>query len=414
VIGIGLPQLVKKFNDFNDFSMAVGKIKKIVNNEDVLVAEINYKNGETECSAVFKTLNKNPKRPVDKDNVAFEYLVGKFGINHWVEYFPCFTYTFALYYHNDEKTHDQIKTLDVRSSDLTGMVHTNGPLESTCSYYGTECLLTQYIRGNLLASYYKDDEFVKTELLKVLFVLYQALNALNNKFTHYDFHPSNVILYELPKNEVFEYKYSDDEGVYCTFKSRYLPKIIDYGRSCCYPVTKQLRQELCAIKKCRLPQYDTSTHPDGQYKNHRDESTCHLGRGLQWLAGPFSKNQERKDFYIDSSRVNRSHDLRLLATMYISHKRNNAIMRNSAIRKFFEKVKFPLTVQKGPNNSDNDAAFAVEEDTGVEPNTILNVMDAYHELLDLVTTHYAKQQYQRHSTHVIHVKSGSPMRYTPP
>jgi hypothetical protein len=47
-------------------------------------------------------------------------------------------------------------------------------------------------------------------------------------FTHYDLHEENILLYTMPQDKYVEMNYMDT-GV--TFKTKYIVKIIDYGRS---------------------------------------------------------------------------------------------------------------------------------------------------------------------------------------
>lgn len=55
------------------------------------------------------------------------------------------------------------------------------------------------------------------------------LATLANTFTHYDLHPSNVLLCEPVLGKYYKYILNDRTVV--EFKSKYIVKIIDYGRS---------------------------------------------------------------------------------------------------------------------------------------------------------------------------------------
>lgn len=380
------------FNQFDDFSMAVGDTLNIIKNG--FVSKIDYRNGRTTFSAALKSMPA-------KDNMTIEYLVGHFGINKFIDKFPCFTYTCNLYYFLDDNTYTSLSA-PMDSTNISTLVRKyRNRLQESCSQFGHECLLTQFIPGTALRKFYRDDQFVKNELLKVLFIIYQALNELNDTFTHYDLHPDNVILYKLPNNEVFEYDYGD-----CTFKSPYLPKIIDYGRSYT-PKLKLVRPILCGIEECRR------TGKPAEIRNHLRETTCELSKGLSWLAGPVNEPDEERKFHINSTKPNRSHDLRLLKSLQICNHGNNSIMRDRGpINAFFAKVNFPLTRVRMPDGSSEDMAYAVKENL-TQGDRIVNVMDAYRDLLRHVR-HYSSQQYPGHRVHRIRIRSGRPMQYAPP
>ena len=71
------------------------------------------------------------------------------------------------------------------------------------------------------------------EICNILYQVYVALDHLKEIFTHYDLHTSNVLLYTLPTNEYLTIHYNNEStGKTTTIRTRYLVKIIDYGR--CY------------------------------------------------------------------------------------------------------------------------------------------------------------------------------------
>ena len=73
-------------------------------------------------------------------------------------------------------------------------------------------------------------------------------------FTHYDLHLDNILVFEPYLEKYIEFKYTLPSGKIITFKSKYVCKIIDYGR--CYFNDKdsneflQNTQEVCATKEC--------------------------------------------------------------------------------------------------------------------------------------------------------------------
>ena len=92
------------------------------------------------------------------------------------------------------------------------------------------------------------------ELLHVLYQIYMPLSTLAKEFTHYDLHMDNVLLYEPIKNSYITYNYHLNSGVTVKFNSKYIAKIIDYGRSYYYEDinnnSKKTYDDICKIKKC--------------------------------------------------------------------------------------------------------------------------------------------------------------------
>ena len=91
-------------------------------------------------------------------------------------------------------------------------------------------LLIQYLRdAKSVNSQVRNVDFLKNELIYVLFQVYAPLALLHDKFTHYDLHTGNILLYEPVKGCYVEYHYYI-KGTVISFKSKYIVKIIDYGR----------------------------------------------------------------------------------------------------------------------------------------------------------------------------------------
>jgi hypothetical protein len=72
---------------------------------------------------------------------------------------------------------------------------------------------------------------IENELKYILFQIYYTLVYLENEFTHYDLHWENILLHKLSYNTYIEYNYILNDGTLINFKSKYIVKIIDYGRS---------------------------------------------------------------------------------------------------------------------------------------------------------------------------------------
>jgi hypothetical protein len=132
------------------------------------------------------------------------------------------------------------------------------------------------------------------------------LAQLQDVFTHYDLHTENVQLYEPIPGKYIEYHYHLADGTEVSFKSRYIAKIIDYGRSFySYGPSstrnpKNFFKQLCKTDECNKKSKGIVT------------SACGEEMGLQWLYPELNEHY----YFISSSLSNPSHDLRLLYKTY--------------------------------------------------------------------------------------------------
>jgi hypothetical protein len=107
----------------------------------------------------------------------------------------------------------------------------------------------------------------------------------------------NVLLYTVENSKYIQYHYHTYGGFVTSFKSKYIVKIIDYGRSFFDDKdeninSKKIRNEqICKIQKC--------------------DPKCGDHFGFGFLLDKMSANS----YYIDSAQPNQSHDLRLLYSL---------------------------------------------------------------------------------------------------
>jgi hypothetical protein len=122
--------------------------------------------------------------------------------------------------------------------------------------------------------------------------------CLTDVFTHYDLHTDNVLIYEPIKGSFIHYHYHLVNGTVISFKSKYIAKIIDYGRSFFNDVENttitgsslKIHKKICTIKECN--------------------PNCGNDVGYEWLQA--YRQNPADDYYISSITVNHSHDLRLI------------------------------------------------------------------------------------------------------
>jgi hypothetical protein len=130
-------------------------------------------------------------------------------------------------------------------------------------------------------------------LYTVFYQIYMPLSILKNSFTHYDLHKNNVLLYKLDDNKFITFKYYI-EGQVVSFNSKYIVKIIDYGRSYFKETdifnSLEIKKIVCDLKEC----------------TNKVNNKCNgTQMGLQWLT------YESNDFNILSSKLNNEYDSKL-------------------------------------------------------------------------------------------------------
>lgn len=158
-----------------------------------------------------------------KHNLAYEYMVGKF-LQPFLQKVPSFVQTYGLYLYPTEKVRDKMD-----KNGLSLLV----PLDprkvtQVCDDAPLETLLVQHFKSKTLSRMAKEPHFFIYDALYVFYQIYFTLNLMRKYFTHYDLHPDNIVLYE--PGGYIEYHYHLPKGV-VHFKSRYLVKLINYGKS---------------------------------------------------------------------------------------------------------------------------------------------------------------------------------------
>ena len=297
------------FNNFSNFEYAVSPIKTIgAVSANGFVKEIKYVREGYEAHTVLKSSAR--KRG---DNLMYEYEVGKY-INKQNKVFPCFLETYDMFSYNDEASWEHAKTSQTISIKT---------LETSLYYlnkidYSAACLKSKYIAiliqhiknaksfsklNKELLNLSSPDKIVSgfnQEMVCVLYQIYMPLASLAKQFTHYDLHQENVLLYEPQKNAYITYRYHFGRVIH-TFKSKYIAKIIDYGRSFYDDGDKnslKTYKTICGITEC--------------------EPDCGVESGFNIL-GP---EQHPGSFhYISSQKRNISHDLRLATTIRFPRQR---------------------------------------------------------------------------------------------
>jgi hypothetical protein len=180
------------------------------------------------------------------DSLAYEYLIGMF-INGIGKRFPCFVETYGLYHYPNKTEREEMKTKDRLVKKLIPLDPQN--IRDVCRKARNICTLIQHIQhARSFSECYKEDYFRDHESAYVYYQVFFTLHQLRTQFTHYDLHRNNVLLYEPVVGKYIQYHYHLPDKV-VRYKSKYLVKIIDYGRSF-FPGALEYHQKICAEKAC--------------------------------------------------------------------------------------------------------------------------------------------------------------------
>jgi hypothetical protein len=137
-------------------------------------------------------------------------------------------------------------------------------------------------------------------------MVYAPLKVLSNHYTHYDLHDKNVLLYEVPNKQYINIKYHTNNQEFIVIKTRYIPIIIDYGRS---------------WVDCKF--FDNELTNSNEILNivcdNTDECKSDCGKevGFEFIGNRRGRDfldTDHNKYYINTAKRNKSHDLRLLNT----------------------------------------------------------------------------------------------------
>jgi hypothetical protein len=352
----------KHFDGFVNFEHIKWPIKNIGNpSNNGFVNELTYEHNGYIANAVLKSTSE-----IDADNLLYEYLVGQY-INKQCRIFPCFVETYGWFTYKTHAEweimrHNSRNLIDIPSTylQLQPSVINDNSFEIACSQSKYLALLIQHIKdAKSLDSMSKTVRFVKYHLPQVLYQLYMPLSTLANTFSHYDLHLNNVLIYEPVKGQYIDYHYKLIDGTSIHFKSPYIAKIIDYGRSFFEDEdsnvsSKSVHAKICKTKKCNPKCGDdfgfTILNPED-------------------FPGSF--------FYISSSKRNMSHDLQLMNYLFIIQHHQSVIFKhNPDLYRLLNK----LLYGNGITKQQHKQYGTMEETNSGLPEKIANVIDAEHAL----------------------------------
>ena len=223
----------------------VNQLTPLAKGNNGFVMQVQYdRNGYNAFAVLKSALNAS------SDNLYYEAFVGLEYINiRALPFFPCFMQTYGLYKYKNAHALMEIEAYDgsgdygsdaiqrFLNNNILKTDFFNTDVNTSCTNSTLQAVLIQHIKNPLSFLTYINNmnEFeINVELPTLLYQLYEPLSRLANEFTHYDLHTQNVFLYTIPNGKCIRMNYIDQNGtVLSTFLTRYIVKIVDYGRSYC-------------------------------------------------------------------------------------------------------------------------------------------------------------------------------------
>ena len=395
----------KHFDNFQNFDHAI-KFEKIGSDSaNGFVILIGYEKDGYKANTILKSSQKKIF-----DNLYYEYLVGEF-LNKQSKYFSCFVKTYGVFKYENESTYTSIKNcnnasncnIQVLKSGLSiisdAYTDIDKNLKESCKSPTDMAILIQSLKGaKSMEEKLQEDDFVKNDLILTLFQIYMPLSCLADKFTHYDLHLNNVLLYEPKENSFIEYHYhmgpndkNQDEIV--TFKSSYISKIIDYGTSYFNNIEKNLHSDLIHDKVC---EFNECTY---------NGDNCGKSQGYISLDKLYDSVANKI-----SSQKNKSYDLLLLNNIYIILEEKFKIINNKQTsnlnvneRKIFNESKSKFSIVElllvRVYESDPFGEIGKEQESK-DDNKIRNVIDACEKLKFFINSYYKKYNDENYQTKI--------------
>ena len=363
----------KLFGDFIDLTRAYPLMRRIgTPSANGFVYELTYESHGFRAHTILKCGLQTDKQI---DNLYYEFLVGQLYINDCYMKLPCFLETYNAYDldKNIQKTMADAKTFAVK--DLIPVIksipHGKGVatnytknLKFSCENQYDIAILIQHIASaDSIYSYFLDRndrlDYWYGELPHLLYQIYGPLSKLGNKFTHFDLHPDNVLLYNIGNEKYIQMNYIfPTETV--SFKTHLICKMIDYGRSYFYVNDTVNSTE---ILKNVCDQCIDETDP---------ENKCGIYNGYNWLQ--MEDGDELEDqYYIMGSQPNISHDLRLMNDIKNHPETQNMLKKmSSGIKDIFRDLVY-------------EDKYGTPSHESTDPSKIHNVYDAADRLRKIIS-----------------------------
>jgi len=342
------------------------------------------------------------------DSLVYEYLIGQC-INELSKYYPCFSKTYSIGKYVDIDNWNLFKSIKsagelsmnlsqyierIDTSDLDNLIIQG------CRENNLICIFTQYIPiwsslKQFINSICKIKKDTKTNtygptrqfnnkysyklytLVSLYHMIYSCLSTFSNVFTHYDLHGSNIVIIKIPNNQYVEINLHMVDGSIVSYKTDYLPVIIDYGRCFvdCDGITNEIHNSFRIRKKvCDYDSHDETIPSEKRTCVNRcgDQTGYDNTTIFDYEMGRFIPNEEDK-YYVDSARSNISHDLRILYELKLYNIDSPSNFIENELNNFLQKI------------NEKDSNFGERENLDPSIQKIYNVHSAFTLLNNIVS-----------------------------
>jgi hypothetical protein len=394
-------EILSKTNNFQILTNYLSNIKPIgVNSVNGFIRKLVYRFDNIDYPVVLKSAKE-----ADGDNLVYEFLVGQC-INFMAAYYPCFSKTFCCGKYKNKSIWQIIQDVNSVSFlprpineciDILDSSNLNNLILNGCANSQLICIFTQHI-----PIYFSLEDFMKQScnlkfftnperkisffqkdyssrlytLVSILHMIYQLLSSFADFFTHYDLHTSNAVLVKLPDSKYAQINYHQPNGSLVSTKTEFIPVILDYGHS--FVDCNRLQQLIRDVTNTNNSEdiIRIVCNNDSVCKG-----TCGDKVGYTWIpdydkpTSTFSTDSEH-NYFIDQTRPNRSHDLRILDMLKRNYDYNEIPSSEYIKRVFIDDFlnKFQLWNEK----------YGTPEDVNPNFDKIYNVHTAAKLLTDII------------------------------
>ncbi len=386
--------IMSRFENFTNLNLVNDKIERVHIGGNGTVNEVIFSKLTGRTKNKINLIMKTPLNP-EADNNYYEYVAG-LCINNFKKYFPNFAYTFGygkitdtLKTELEKEPYEDINQTLFKDNYRINNVNQYDALKYSninegCELNGSTSILIEKIPNSKeLWDYITDPIFtnptdVSYNLFCVLFQVYVTLQALSDKFTHYDLHTGNVLISEQEKPIIITYKQKSGGDIkLCT---KYIPVIIDYGRcyiSCLEYDTlinsTNYLNTACNTEKCK--RIDT---------NYND---CELIKGL--YIKKFDKDiyDTKNNWFhnVTPHKINNSHDL-LLIHKLMERFRAAHVDFKGFYNYYFNNIKCPEWF----DSSDELKHGVIEQKFGFMDDKLKNISDC----VDVLNIYYTTEHFE--------------------
>jgi hypothetical protein len=330
-------EILAKTNNFQILTNYLSNIRPIgANSVNGFIRKLIYSFDDIEYPVVLKSTNNNKG-----DNLVYEFLVGQC-INFMSAYYPCFSKTFCCGKYKNESIWRMFRDFNSISFlprpineyiDILDSSNLKNIILNGCANSQLICIFTQYIPiqysledfmkqfcivklftnpERQILFFKKDNSSRLYILVIILHMIYQLLSSFADFFTHYDLHLSNTVLVKLQEGKYAQINYHQPDGSVVSTKTSFIPVILDYGHS--FVDCNGLQQVIDNVTNTNNSEDIIRTVCDN---DSVCKGTCGSRVGYTWIpdydksTSTFSTHSEH-NYFIDQTRHNRSHDLRIL------------------------------------------------------------------------------------------------------